>query len=167
MSMARTYEVDSGLVSIAGTSLTPLLYIATTATNDANITRIKCSVEAVSAPAPPSNGSIFFSLNKVSGTVGGGATVTATQLAGSVLAANTTFKSGSTALTGLTQGAEYWPGPAPLTSGAWVEDAYENTGFEISVPANVSSAGIFAVYFIAPSGAGSGLSARCALWFAE
>jgi hypothetical protein len=163
MPMARAYEVDSGLVPIAGTSLTPALYFATTATNDCNVVRIKCSVEAVSAPAPPSNGSIFFSLNKVTGGVGGGATVTPTQLSGATLAANTAFKSGSTALTGLTHGVEYWPGPAPLTAGAWVEDAFENTGLEINIPAS----GLFAVYFIAPSGAGSGLSARVALWFTE
>ena len=163
----RGYEVDSGLIALSSTALTPALYIATTATSDCNITRIKCSVEAVSSPAPPSNGSIFFSLNKVSGAVAGGTAVTPVQLSGSPLAANTTFRSGSTALTGLAQGAEYWPGPAPLTSGAWVEDMYENTGFEVNIPANVSSAGLYCVYFIAASGAGSGLAVRVAAWFAE
>jgi hypothetical protein len=163
MAMFREYMIDSGLISISGTSAVPALYIAPTSTNDTNIVRIKCSVEAVSSPAPPSNGSVFFSLNKVTGTVGGGAAITPTQLSGATLAANTVYKSGSTALTGLTQTTEYWPGPVPFTAGAWVEDAFENTGGEVNIPAS----GLFCVYFVAASGAGSGLSARVALWAVE
>jgi hypothetical protein len=163
MAMYRPYEVDSGLISIAGTSLTPALYVAPTATNDTNIVRIKVSVEAVSSPAPPSNGSVFFSLNLVTGTKAGGAAVTPSQLSGATLAANTVYSSGSTALTGLTQSTEYWAGVVPFTAGAWAEDTYENTGLEINVPLS----GKYCFYFIAPSGAGSGLSARVVAWTTE
>ena len=163
MSMARAYEIDSGLVSIGGTSLTPILYLAPTATNDVNIVRIKVSVEAVSSPAPPSNGSVFFSLNKTTGTKAGGAAVTPTPIGQSSLAANTVWSSGSTALTSLTQSTEYWAGVVPFTSGAWSEDTFENTGLEVNVPAS----GTFSFFFISPSGAGSGCSARVIAWATE
>jgi hypothetical protein len=159
----RTYMADSGLVSIAGTSATPALYLSTTSTQTLTIAKIKVSVEGVSSPAPPSNGSVFFSLNLVTGTVGGGAGVTPAQITGPALAAQTTWKSGSTALTGLTQSTEVWPATVPFTAGASWADDHENTGLEFPVPVS----GLYAVYFTAASGAGSGCSARVAIWFAE
>jgi hypothetical protein len=163
MSMYRAFEIDSGLISIGGTSLTPALYISPGASADTNIVRIKVSVEAVSSPAPPSNGSVYFSLNKVSGTKAGGSSVTPTPIGASQVAAVTTWSSGSTALTGLTQGIELWGGVVPFTSGAWSEDTFENTGLECYIPAS----GIFSFYFISPSGAGSGCSARVIAWATE
>ena len=159
----RTYMADSGLVSIGGTSATPALYLSTTSTQTLTIAKIKVSVEGVSSPAPPSNGSVFFALSVVTGSVGGGATVTPTQVAGPALAAQTTWKSGSTALTGLTQTTEVWPFTVPFTAGASWADDHENTGLEFPVPIS----GLYAVYFTAASGAGSGCSARVVAWFAE
>jgi len=52
---------------------------------------------------------------------------------------------------------------ALFTAGAAWSDDFENTGLEINIPAS----GTYCVYFIAASGAGSGCSARCILWFAE
>lgn len=163
MAVFRGYEIDSGLISISGTSLVPALYIAPAASADCNIVRIKVSVEAVSSPAPPSNGSIFWSLNTVTGTKGGGASVTPSKLGSSGLAANTVFSSGSTALTSLTATTELWGGVIPFTAGAWAEDTYENTGLEINLAASSTSS----FYFIAPSGAGSGCSARVICWITE
>jgi hypothetical protein len=163
MSIYRAYSVDSGLISIAATTAVPALYIAPTATNDLNLVKFKVSVEGVSSPAPPSNGSVFFALNKVTGVKAGGAAVTPSQLSGATLAANTVFSSGSTALTGLTQSTEYWGGSVPFTAGASWSDDFENTGLETNIPAS----GTFAVYFTAASGAGTGCSARVILWFAE
>lgn len=163
MAVYRGYEVDSGLISISGTSSVPALYIAPTSTNDCNIVRIKVSVEAVSSPAPPSNGSVFFSLNTVTGTKGGGSAVTPSKLGPSGLAANTVFSSGSTALTGLTSSTELWGGVVPFTSGAWSEDTFENTGLEV----NLAASSISAFWFVSPSGAGSGCSARIICWITE
>ena len=163
MSIFRAYSADSGLVSIGSTSATPMFYIAPSATGDCNLVKFKVSVEGVSSPAPPSNGSVFFSLNKVTGSKGGGSAVTPSPTGQSTLAATTVFSSGSTALTGLTQSTEYWGGPVPFTAGAAWSDDFENTGLEINIPAS----GTYCVYFIAASGAGSGCSARCILWFAE
>lgn len=164
MAMYRAYEIDSGLVSISGTSATPILYVDTVSTADTNLLRVKVSVEAVSSPAPPSNGSVFFSLNAITGTQAGGAGLTPTQLSGGTLAARTTWKSGSTAITGLTQGSvEYWGGVVPFTAGAWAEDTYENTGLEVNIPISTQ----LCFYFVAPSGAGSGCSARVICYAAE
>lgn len=164
MAIYRGYEVDSLGISIGGTSATPALYILPTTTSDANILRVKCAIEAASSPAPPSNGSVLFTLSKVTGTVGGGASVTAQPTGPSSLAANTTFKSGSTSLTGLTQGVELYAAVVPFTSGAWSEDTFENTGLEIYLPAGTAA---YCVYFQAASGAGSGCNARVILNFAE
>lgn len=160
----RTYMADSGLVSIGSTSATPVLYFSTTSTQTLTIAKIKVSVEGVSSPAPPSNGSVFFSVNVVTGTVGGGGAVTPTQLSGPALAAQTTWKSASSAaLTGLTQSTEVWPFTVPFTAGASWADDHENTGLEVPIPVS----GLYAVYFTAASGAGSGCSARVCAWFAE
>jgi hypothetical protein len=163
VSIYRAYEVDSAGISISGTSLTPALYIAAAAAADCNVVKLKVAVEGASSPSPPSNGSVLFTLNKVTGAVGGGATVTASPTGQSSLAAQTTFKSGSTALTGLTQSTEYWATVIPFTTGAQWSDDFENTGLEVNVPAS----GTYAVYFTAAAGAGSGCNARVMLWFAE
>jgi hypothetical protein len=164
MSIFRSYVVDSLGVSIAATTATPALYIAAASAADLNITRVKVMCEAASSTAPPSNGSILFTLNLVTGSVGGGGSVTAEPTGQSTLAAQTTFTSASSAaITGLTKSTEFWHGVIPFTAGAWAEDTFENTGFEINIP----HSGIYAVYFTAASGAGSGCNARVGLWFAE
>lgn len=154
----RTYTADSGLIAIGVTTAVPAFYIAPTATNDIVICRIKVQVEATSnqSASPSTNNSILFQLSTVTGAVGGGASITPKQVSGTTLAANTVFKSGSTALTGLTQTTEFWQNAIALSAGAWAEDAYENTGLEIPLPA--SSLSCF--YFTAASGFGSNLSAR-------
>ncbi len=166
MAQARQYSVDSTLVSVGSTSATPALYIAPTSTNDLNISRIKVSVEATStqSASPSTNNSIFFSLNKVTGSKGGGGAVTPTPLGASALAANTVWSSAqSAAITGLTQGVEYWGQTLALSAGAWAEDSYENTGLEINIPAS----GQFCFYFIAASSAGSNLAVRIIPVFSE
>jgi hypothetical protein len=163
VSIFRAYEADSLGVSIAGTSATPAMYFAPSSTADANLCKIKVAVEGASSPAPPSNGSVLFVLAKVTGTVGGGASVTPQPTGQSTLAATTVVKSGSTALTGLTQGVTLWTGVIPFTAGASWSDDFENTGFELSLAAS----GLYAVYFTAASGAGSGCNARVIAWLAE
>ncbi len=163
MAMARIYESDSGGVSIAGTSATPALYFSAPSTADANLCKIKVAIEGASSPAPPSNGSVLFVLAKVTGTVGGGAAVTPQLTSPAGPASNLTVKSGSTALTGLTQGVTLWTGVVPFTAGASWSDDFENTGLEVYLAAS----GLYAVYFTAASGAGTGCNARVITWHAE
>lgn len=163
MSVARYYTIDSGLVTIGSLSATPMLYISSPSTADSNILRVKADVVAVSSPAPPSNGSIFAQVCKVTGTKGGGASVTPVLTSQATLASQLTYSSGSTALTGLTQGVELWADDVPFAAGAEFEDAYENTGLEIWL----KESGQYAVYFTAASGFGSGMAMRCILSTSE
>jgi hypothetical protein len=159
MALARYYEVNGGLVPISAATALPLLFISTPSTADTNILRIKVSVEAVSSPAPPSNGSVYFSLNVVTGTKAGGAAATPSKLTASALASNVTYSAGSTAITGLTPTTELWGAAVPFTSGAAWEDAFENTGLEIYLAASSQ----FAMYVISPSGFSSTCAARAIL----
>lgn len=163
MSMFRLYEVDSKGVAVA-TGATPILYFATGASNDANIVRVRGIVEAVSSPAPPTNGSVILTLNVVTGTVGGGGSVTPVQRSGNILAAQTVFTSANAAaITGLTQSTQVAYMEIPFAAGAWEEDAWENTGLEIGIAPSSK----YCVYMSAPSGAGSGCDFRTLLKFAE
>lgn len=165
MAMYRAYEVDSKGVAVAA-SLTPILYFATTSTNDAHIFRFKGIVEGTGGTsAPAANSSVIFTVNVVTGTLGGaGGTVTPVQRAGgSVLAANTTFTSANAgAMTGLSQGAQLGIIEVPYATGAWEEDGWENTGFEIDLAASSK----YAVYMIA-SQAGTACNGRAILKFSE
>jgi hypothetical protein len=163
MSMFRAYETDSGAVAIASTAAVPLLYLAVPATAEAHLAKIKVMVEAATSPSPPSNASVLFTFNKVTGTVGGGAAVTPAALGPSGVASALTALSGTTAITGLTQGGELWAGAVPFTAGASWADDHENTGLEITLTAS----GLYAAYFTAAAGAGSGMTARIITWHAE
>ena len=167
MSMFRGYEVDSKGVAVAA-SATPILYFTTTATNDAHIYRFRGIIEGVSgSSAPPTNASVIFTINVVTGTVGGGGSVTAQQRSGfntsGGLAANTTFTSANAAaITGLTQSTQIAFLEVPYATGAWEQDAFENTGNEIDIP----QSGKYCVYMIA-SQAGTSCNARTVLGFSE
>lgn len=161
--MYRAYEVDSKGVAVA-TGVTPILYFATGANNDANIFRFRGVIEAISSPAPPTNGSVIFTVNVVTGTVAGGGAVTPIQRAGNILAAQTVFTSANAAaITGLTQGNQVAFLEVPFAAGAWEQDSWENTGFEIGIAPSSK----YCVYASAPSGAGSGCDFRTVLGFAE
>lgn len=164
--MYRAYTADSGLISVAATGLTPLLYIAPPSTADLHIIAIKVSAEVSgSAPTAVSNSNLLFSLNTVTGTKAGGAAVTPAILGSSSLAANTVVSSGSTALTGLTQSTEKWAQPVPFAGGAFGSEDWANTGEEIDLAASSTTC----FYLSVPSGpgAGSGWFVRAQFRFAE
>ena len=154
MSMHRTYVTDTGLIAV-GAGNTPLLYFSVPATADGNLFKIVPSVEVdASVPTVPSNSDIYFALFKVTGAVGGGAALTPVQLEGNALASNMTVKSGSTALTGLTQGAYAgWGRTVPFTAGAFSEADHENTAAaETPLLPNT----LYAIYSRVPAGPGVG-----------
>lgn len=155
MSMNRTYVTDTGLVAIGGTGLTPVQYFSAPSTADGNVFKFVPSVEVdASVPTVPSNSDINFGLYVVTGTVGGGSAQTPKQLNGNTLASNITCKSGSTALTGLTQGAYAgWSRTIPFAAGAFQEADHENTN-ALEVPLLPST--LYAVYIRVPVGPGAG-----------
>src|ERR1700722_15514473 len=155
MSMNRTYDIDTGLVSIAATGLTPILYFSVPATADANVFKLIPSIEVdAGVPTVPSNSDVNFGLYVVTGAVGGGAALTPKQLNGNVLASNLTVKSGSTALTRLARGGfAGWGRTIPFAAGAFSEADHENTS-ALEVPLLPST--LYAVYMRIPVGPGAG-----------
>lgn len=154
MSMARTYLANSGLVAIAATGLTPVLFVSIPSTADGNVFKVVPSIEAgASVPTLPSNSNVYFSLNKVTGTKAGGAAVTPSQIAGNVLASNLVWSSGSTALTGLAQSTEVWGRTIPFAIGAFRESDEENTN-ALEIP--LLPSGQYAFYMSVPVGPGAG-----------
>lgn len=152
--MFRTYVTDSGLIVVTAATgvIGPLLYIAPPATATGNVFKFKCSSEAgAAAPVVPANSDVQFVLAKVTGTKAGGAAVTPTPTSPDQLAANIVFSSGTTAITGLTQGATLWPGTTGLTPGSSINDDDPNTGTEVWLAAS----GQYAVYGIIPAGPGN------------
>ena len=168
MSMNRTYVTDTGQVAIAATGATPIWYVSVPATADGNVFKAIPVIEVgASVPTVPSNSDVNFGLYVVTGAVGGGAALTPKQLNGNVLASNMTVKSGSTALTGLTQGAwAGWGRSIPFASGAFSEADHENTA-ALEVPLLPST--LYAVYMTVPvgPGAGSNMFARLYMHWAE
>lgn len=166
MPMYRAYSVDSGLVALAATGLTPLLYLTPSASTDANVIAVKASIETgSSAPTAVSNGNLLFSLNVVTGTKAGGGAVTPSKL-GTPLASNTTVSSASSAaITGLTESTELWAGAVPFTAGAFTNEAWENTGREV----NLAASSLNCFYVNCPSGPGDGANwfVRVVAWLAE
>lgn len=164
MSVNRAYRADSGLISLSGTAAIVGMTFAPTSTNDANIVGIKYFITAASGAAPQANASVDAQLFKATGTLSGGASVTAGQIAGNVLAANTVIKSGSTTITGLsTSGSALWGNSEPETAGAEWYDLVPNTGMEIALLPSTT----YLLQFSTAAGAGSSLSVRFMVDFFE
>lgn len=161
MALGRAYTVTSGLVTYTGTSATPIFYGAATSTATADIQAIRIGLYSGSSASYPTNGTVLAQLSRVTGTVGGGGTVTAVPHNSADIAANTTFKDGTTGITGLTQGVTLWQQSLPFTAGAnWAE--WASPGSEWRVPAS----GLFAVYLTASS-AGTATQFEVELVFGE
>lgn len=171
MALARAYKVGvfdtstplaTGATSTVTTPI-PILYGITTATNDLNISAVRCSV--LGAAAFPSNASVLFSLNIATGTKAGGNAALARQLSGSTLAANSVFSTaggtGAAAITGLTMTTNLWSQELPFTAGSnWGE--WFTPGFEIPVPISTQFC-----LFVTASSAGTGTTFHGELEFTE
>lgn len=138
--------------TVTVTTTTPILYVATASTSDLNISAVRCGI--LGASTFPSNASVVFSLNTVTGSVGAGNTASPTQLSGIAKASLATWTTAggtsAAAITGLTATKEWWAEPIPFTAGAnWAE--WKTPGFEINWPVS----GTFALCVTASS-AGTG-----------
>lgn len=160
MPLARPYKVgvfDTATWLPAGatvttTSTTPILFCSTSASSDLNISCVRIGV--LGAASFPSNASIVFSINTMTGTKAGGQAVTATQLSGIAKATLATWSTAggtsAAAITGLTAAASWWSQVVPFTGGAdWGE--WVTPGFEVNLPVS----GQFALCVTASS-AGTG-----------
>jgi|SRR5581483_564903 len=159
MARGRLYKVSTFDTSTwtptgaanAGTTALPVLYGVTTATADLSLSDIAVGVMGVGTI--PSNASVTWSLNIVTGTVAGGQTASPQQQSGVVLASNTTWKTAggasAAAITGLTQGAALWDRVTPFAAGANWEDV-ETYGDEIYIPVSTKFA-----FYVTPTSAGT------------
>ena len=163
MARFRPYYVSSGVVAISGTSPVPVLYGIAASGFDYNACAIRLDVLANSgSPVIPANASLQVQLCQTTGTVGGGATVTAQNTGqGSVSSKSVWTSASSAALTGLTQGAEQWPGTCPLAPGVFCGELFAD-GFEI----HSLFAGPLCVY-VTPSASATGLAVVAGVSFSE
>jgi hypothetical protein len=147
----------------AGTTALPMLYSVTSATQTLTISTIAVGVMGVGTI--PSNASVAWSLNVVTGTVAGGQTATPQQKGGPVLAAQTAWTTAgggsAAAITGLTQGVSYWDRVTPFAAGANWEDVVTYAD-EVSIPISTK----FAIY-VTPTAAGTSTTFFVELEFTE
>lgn len=126
----------------AGTTTLPILYWATSANSDMNIFNVSVGVMGVGTI--PSNASVTWSINTVTGTKAGGNAVTVTQLSGvakaSLLTAiSTAGGTSAAAITALTATTAWWNRVTPFAAGANWEDVV-TYGDEINIPVSTTVA---------------------------
>ena len=146
----RVYTATTNLVAYTGTSATPILYGAAPATATLDIQAIRIGIYSGSGVSYPSNGSVLCQLARVTGTVGGGTSITAriaphnaSDIASNISALD---DASGAAITGLTQGVNLWQQSLPFTAGAnWAEWVTPGTEWRIS------ASGLFALYLTASS----------------
>lgn len=171
MSRGRLYKVSVFDTSVwtptggtnTGTTSLPVLYGVTGAAVTLNISTIAVGVMGVGTI--PSNTSVTWSVNIVTGSVGGGQTATPQQKGGPALAAQSTWLTAggasAAAITGLTQGASLWDRITPFAAGANWEDV-ETYADEFPIPVSTK----FAVY-CTPTGTGTSTTFFAELEFTE
>ena len=144
MAVARAYKIgvfDTSTwlatgATVTTTTSTPILFISTSANSDLNISAVRCGV--LGAASFPSNASVVFSINTVTGTKAGGNAVTPLQLSGIakaslVTAVSTAGGTSAAAITGLTATTSWWSQPIPFTAGSnWGE--WYTPSFEVNLP---------------------------------
>jgi hypothetical protein len=161
MAVARAYKIgvfDTATwlatgATVTVTTTTPILYWNTSANSDLNIAAIRCGI--LGAASFPSNASVAFSINTMTGTKAGGNAVTPLQLSGIakaslVTAVSTAGGTSAAAITGLTATTSWWSQEIPFTAGSswgeWVTPSYEinhavSTQFALCVTASSAGTG--------------------------
>lgn len=166
MPLGRTYTVDSGPVTLASTTQTPILASNGLATLVYDIEAIRVSVTATvsTTPSYPGNGIVNCLFARTSAAAGGGASVVANPHNVADIAARTLWVSGATAITGIaTPGVTLWEQNLPFTAGAnwaeWVTPGAEWRG------AASATAGV--ALYITCSIAGTNTAFQCEIVFSE
>lgn len=144
MAIGRAYKIGvfdtstwlaAGAV-VATTTTTPILFVNTSANSDINISCVRIGV--LGNTTFPSNASVVFSINTVTGAKAGGNAVTPLQLSGIakaslVTAVSTAGGTSAAAITGLTATTSWWSQPVPFTAGSDYGE-WKTPSFEINLP---------------------------------
>jgi hypothetical protein len=134
MALGRVYTIDSGLVTVATTAQTCILAGTTSAVQTFYVEALRIGIHSGASVSYPPNGSVLAQLLRSTGAAANGGTATKNPANVGDLAAQSTWLSGSTAITGLTATAvEPWGQELPFTAGSnWGE--WWTPGAEIQVP---------------------------------
>ena len=154
MPLARTYTVDSGAVTLASTSQTPILLVSTTATAVCDIQAIRIGTFSGTSAAYPPNGTVQCYLARAGNSPTGGTGVTPRPHNQADIAANTAWTIGSWSLAP-TFGVILWGQVIPFTAGAnWAEWVTPGAEWRIGPPSN-TGATAYAAVFLTCSAAGT------------
>jgi hypothetical protein len=168
MALGRIYTAESGTCALATTTPSALLWAwPNSAAVTMDILAVRVGVTSSGgAPSYPSNGIVQVQLVRATGTITGGATPTPAPHNSSDIAANSVWKSASTAITVQpTVGAVLWSQQLPFTAGAnWAE--WVSPGAEWRVPAS-GTAGTGIALMTTQSSAGTNTAFTAEIVFAE
>lgn len=135
MSSGRVYTIDSGVFTVATTTQTCLLVGTTSSVQTFSVIAVRVGIYSGASVSYPSNGTAHLQLLRSTGTAAGGGTATknAKTSFASLLACQSSWLSGSTAITGLTAtSVEPWGQILPFSAGAnWAE--WDTPGDETDV----------------------------------
>jgi hypothetical protein len=133
VAISDIYDFDSGLISVAATSQTPTMYIATTSTKRSWVVGVRVSIGVTAAAA---GNSVLFTLARAGNSPSGGTTVTGRAHDSSAAAAFTTSASAASAFSiSPTLGNILWEMELPQTTGSSWEE-FPPLGYEWGVPAS-------------------------------
>lgn len=168
MAIGRIYTAESGTCALATTTPSALIWAwpgAATVTMDILAVRLG-TTSSGGTPSYPTNGVVQVQLVRATGTITGGASVTPNPHNSGDIAANSVWKSASTAITGQpTVGVVLWGIQIPFTAGAsWAE--YPTPGLEWRVPAS-GTAGTGIALMTTQSSAGTNTAFTAEIVFAE
>jgi hypothetical protein len=151
---------NSAAIAYTSTTASPIMYASPGANSTLDIECIRVGTYSGSGVSYPSNGTLLFQLMRSTGTAAGGAADTPAPHNSGDVAAQGTFLDGSTAITGLTQGAVIlWQQVLPFTAGAnWAEWVTPGSEWRVAASGQVS-------LWVTASSAGTGTDLDCSLVF--
>ena len=168
MALGRFYTAESGTCALATTTPSALFWAwPAAATVTMVIACIRVGITSSGGtPYYPSNGIVQVQLVRATGTITGGATITPSPHNTTDIAANSAWRSASTAITVQpTVGVVIWSQQIPFTAGAnWAE--WVTPGFEWRVPAS-GTAGTGVALMTTQSSAGTNTAFTAEIVFAE
>jgi|SRR5215469_13626923 len=168
MALGRIYTAESGTCALATTTASALIWAwPASAAVTMDILAIRVGVTASGGtPSYPSNGIVQVQLVRATGTIAGGATITPNPHNSSDIAANSAWRSASTAITTQpTVGVVLWGQQLPFTAGAnWAE--WFSPGSELRIPASATAGTGFAL-MTTQSSAGTNTAFTAEIVFAE
>ena len=166
MPLGRTYTVDSGQITLASASQTPMLLVSTTTTAICDIQAIRIGTVSSSSATFPAGSTVQAYLARAGNTPGGGTPVTPRPHNPADIAANTAWTVGSWS-TAPTFGSILWGQVIPFTAGAnWAEWVTPGTEWRVG-PVSSTGAAAYAAVFLTCSSAGTATAFSIECVFSE